>query len=137
LDSISQRVASLEDEGIDTFAKGTPARAEFDSLMARATNDYEPYFADESGYEYPAFSSVKNFTNNDFPLPVEFANIGYTKGAKDWAGRDLLAGVRVSYVKSLTAEGQKLLEGPIDQDGDGMIYDGTARERPAPSSKKN
>ena len=137
LDSISQRVASLEDEGIDTFAKGTPARAEFDSLMARATNDYEPYFADESGYQYPAFSSVKNFTNNDFPLPAEFANIGYTQGAKNWAGKELLAGVRVSYVKSLTAEGQKLLEGPIDQDGDGMIYDGTARERPAPSSKKN
>jgi hypothetical protein len=46
-----------------------------------------------------------------------------------------MAGLRMSYVKSLTAEGQKLLDGPIDHDGDGLIYDGTAREKPAPSKK--
>jgi hypothetical protein len=69
---------------------------------------------------------------DNFPLPADFANIGYTKGARDWAGRRLMDGLRMKYTKVLTAEGQKLLDGPIDHDGDGMIYDGTAREKPAP-----
>jgi hypothetical protein len=135
LDTISQKVASLDDEGDTTFAQGTPARAEFDSLMSRATNDYDPYFEDESGYKYPAFGSVKDLKEDNFPLPADFANIGYTQGATTWAGKELMAGLRMSYVKSLTAEGQKLLDGPIDHDGDGLIYDGTAREKPAPSKK--
>jgi hypothetical protein len=135
LDTISQKVASLDDEGDTTFAQGTPARAEFDSLMSRATNDYDPYFEDESGYKYPAFGSVKDMKEDNFPLPANFANIGYTKGATTWAGKELMAGLRMSYVKSLTAEGQKLLDGPIDHDGDGLIYDGTAREKPAPTKK--
>ena len=139
LDTISQRVASMDDEESGWFAKGSPERAEFDSLMSRATNDYSPYFEDESGYKYPAFGSVKNFTDENFPLPAEFANIGYSKEKEQeigtWAGKELMYDLKVSYVKSLTAEGQKLLEGPIDHDGDGLIYDGTAREKPAPSKK--
>jgi hypothetical protein len=135
LDTIAQRVASMEDEESTWFSKGSPERTEFDSLMSRATNDYDPYMEDESGYKYPAFGSVKNFTDEDFPLPAHFANIGYKQGAETWAGKELMDGLKMSYVKSLTAEGQKLLEGPIDHDGDGLIYDGTAREKPAPSKK--
>jgi len=139
LDTISQRVASMDDEESGWFAKGSAERAEFDSLMSRATNDYSPYFEDESGYKYPAFGSVKNFTEENFPLPAEFANIGYSKQKAEeigtWAGKELMYDLKVSYVKSLTAEGQKLLDGPIDHDGDGLIYDGTSREKPAPSKK--
>jgi len=47
----------------------------------------------------------------------------------------LMADLKLKYVKVMTAEGQKLLDGPIDHDGDGLIYDGTAREKPAPSKK--
>jgi hypothetical protein len=139
LDKISQRVASMDDEESGWFAKGSPERIEFDNLMSRATNEYSPYFEDESGYKYPAFSSVKDLKADDFPLPAHFANIGYSKEKAEevgtWAGKELMYDLKLSYVKSLTAEGQKLLEGPIDHDGDGLIYDGTAREKPAPTKK--
>lgn len=69
----------MDDEESGWFAKGSSERTEFDSLMSRSTNDYNPYFEDESGYKYPAFGSVKNFTDKDFPLPAHFANIGYSK----------------------------------------------------------
>jgi hypothetical protein len=120
-------------EYVDGFERGTPARAEFDALMSRATDGYDPTFSDESGNEYPAWDSVKDMKTDDFPLPAHFANIGYTKGATEWPGKSLMYDLRLKYVKSLTAEGQKLLDGPIDHDGDGLIYDGTAREKPAPS----
>ena len=71
-----------------------------------------------------------------FPLPANFANIGYTTGAKEWAGKELTRGLNMKYVKVLTSEGQKLMDGPIDHDGDGLIYDGTSREKPAPSGGK-
>jgi hypothetical protein len=120
-------------EYVDGFERGTPARAQYDALMARATNGYQPNFEDESGNKYPAWESTKDMKSDDFPLPADFANIGYTPGAKEWAGKSLMYGAKMKYVKALTAEGQKLLEGPIDHDGDGLIYDGTAREKPAPS----
>ncbi len=123
-------------EYVDGFERGTPARAEFDALMSRATDGYNPTFSDESGNEYPAWDSVKSMKEDGFPLPAEFANIGYTKGATEWAGKSLMYDLRLKYTKSLTAEGQKLLDGPIDHDGDGLIYDGTAREKPAPSGGK-
>lgn len=110
------------------FNPDTPAGEQFDSLMGRAVNDYK---RDE--YGRPTWTSIKDIKSDDFPIPADFANIGYTKGAKDWAGKQLLDGLRMKYVKVLTAEGQKLLEGPIDLDGDGLVYDGTAREKPAPS----
>lgn len=137
LDNISQRVASMVDEDSGYFKEGSPERIEFDNLMSRATDDYDPYFEDESGYKYPAFGAVKDLKADDFPLPAHFANIGYTEGAETWAGKELMYDLRMKYTKSLTAEGQKLLQGPIDLDGDGLIYDGTAREKPAPSSAKN
>jgi hypothetical protein len=139
LDNISQKVASMDEDESGWFAKGSPERAEFDTLMSRATNDYSPYFEDESGYKYPAFGSVKDLKEDDFPLPAHFANIGYSKEKAEetgtWAGKELMYDLRMKYTKSLTAEGQKLLEGPIDHDGDGLIYDGTAREKPAPTKK--
>jgi len=139
LDNISQKVASMDEDESGWFAKGSPERAEFDSLMSRATNDYSPYFEDESGYKYPAFGSVKDLKEDDFPLPAHFANIGYSKEKAEatgtWAGKELMYDLRMKYTKSLTAEGQKLLQGPIDLDGDGLIYDGTAREKPAPTKK--
>jgi hypothetical protein len=139
LDNISQKVASMVDNESSWFAEGSPERAEFDTLMSRATSDYSPYFEDESGYKYPAFGSVKDLKEDDFPLPAHFANIGYSKEKAEetgtWAGKELMYDLRMKYTKSLTAEGQKLLEGPIDHDGDGLIYDGTAREKPAPTKK--
>jgi hypothetical protein len=47
-----------------------------------------------------------------------------------WAGERLFQDLNLKYVKILTPEGRNLFEGPIDRDGDGLVYDGTAREKP-------
>jgi hypothetical protein len=105
------------------------ALAEFDSLMKRTVTDYKAPLDSRA-----TFNTTKDFKSNDFPIPADFANIGYTKGAKDWVGKQAMYGLNMKYVKVLTAEGQNLLDAPIDRDGDGKIFDGTARERPAPTN---
>jgi len=90
----------------------------------------------------------KDISADDFPKPHEFASLGadkslieierYGRGKQEyWVGKAFLEGRAVYYTKGLTAEGRNLLAGPIDMDGDGMVYDGTAREKPAPGGKKN
>jgi hypothetical protein len=122
------------------FDFGTPARAEFDAIMRRATNGY---VSDVGGV---GFDSIKDMTSKDFPLPNDFAMIGFgsktstpyvhpitqdNKNAVSWAGERLLSDMNLHYIQILTPEGRNLLDGPIDRDGDGMVFDGTARERPA------
>ena len=129
---------------LDEFQYGQPARLEFDSLMERATNGY---VSDEEGARW---DSVKDFKNEDFPLPNDFLMIGYkdkttsdyehpftgeTKTAVTWAGERLFQDLNLNYVKILTPEGRNLFEGPIDRDGDGLVYDGTPREKPASAVK--
>jgi GNAT superfamily N-acetyltransferase len=83
---------------------------------------------------------IKDMKNDDFPKPADFAKLGAKSsiiaedGSPTWTGKELLRGLYVPYIKVLTAEGSNLLAGPIDMDGDGLIYDGTPREKPAPSS---
>ena len=108
--------------------RGTPEREQFDSLMSRYLDGYTPS-------SEPIYAGVRDMKDDDFPLPADFANIGYTAGAKEWAGKNLMSSLNMKYVKVLTPEGQKLMDGPIDHDGDGLIYDGTSREKPAPSKK--
>jgi len=85
---------------------------------------------------------VRDMKEPDFPFPAEFTMIGYDR-RKDWQGRPTwlgkagLYGLAVEYVKPLTAEGRSLLAGPIDRDGDGLVYDGTGREKPAPAPANN
>ena len=114
------------------FERNSPERAEFDAIMARAFDGYtvKPEGDASMTVNYKAMKSMKE---DGFPLPADFANIGYKEGAKEWAGKTLMYGQTFKYSKVLTPEGMKLLEGPIDHDGDGLIYDGTPREKPAPS----
>ena len=116
------------------FERNSPERAEFDSIMARAFDGYRATPEGDLSMKVE-YKSVKSMKEDGFPLPAEFANIGYKDGEKDWAGKNLMYGQNFKYSKALTAEGMRLLEGPIDHDGDGMIYDGTPREKPAPSKK--
>jgi hypothetical protein len=78
---------------------------------------------------------------NNFPTPNDFAMLGYgdrvQSGINDlgkpiysWAGKDILQDLTLKYRKGLTQEGRTLNQGPIDRDGDGLVYDGTAREKP-------
>ncbi len=76
--------------------------------------------------------------DSDYPTPADFAMVGYSRRKEDssgetmWAGKRVMENMRLNYMMPLTAEGQNLLAGPIDRDGDGLVYDGTSRERPAP-----
>jgi DNA-binding transcriptional MerR regulator len=114
------------------FERDTLERAEFDSIMARAFEGYEATPEGDLSMKV-SYKAMKSMKEDGFPLPAEFANIGYKDGDKEWAGKNLMYGQNFKYSKALTAEGMRLLEGPIDHDGDGLIYDGTPREKPAPS----
>ena len=114
------------------FERNSPERTEFDSIMARAFEGYEAKPEGDLSMKVN-YKAMKSMKEDGFPLPAEFANIGYKDGDKEWAGKNLMYGQNFKYSKALTAEGMRLLEGPIDHDGDGMIYDGTPREKPAPS----
>ena len=85
---------------------------------------------------------VRDMKEPDFPFPAEFTMLGYDRrkdwqGKPTWLGKAGLYGLAVEYVKPLTAEGRSLLSGPIDRDGDGLVYDGTGREKPAPAPANN
>lgn len=127
---LRENARALIDSANNRFEQGTPERIEFDNLMGRYLDGYVPS-------SEPMYDGVRDMKDDRFPLPADFANIGYTAGAKEWAGKNLMARIGMKYVKVLTPEGQKLMDGPIDHDGDGLIYDGTSREKPAPSGKKN
>jgi len=126
---LRENARTLIDSANRRLGQGTPARVEFDNLMGRYLEGYVPS-------SEPIYSEVKSMKDENFPLPAHFANIGYTEGATEWPGKSLMASIGMKYVKVLTPEGQKLLDGPIDHDGDGLIYDGTSREKPAPSGGK-
>jgi hypothetical protein len=128
-------------EYYNLFKAGSPERAEFDSLMSRATVDY---VSDDNGGQFTAIRSL-DMPANDVPIPNDFAMIGYdrrtsyeyedatgkTRTGYDWAGKTLMQDLNLKYKKGLTAEGRSIASGPIDRDGDGMVYDGTIREKPA------
>ena len=87
--------------------------------------------------------NLNDMKNDSFPKPRDFASLGADRpitlddGTKTYSGKILLAGKYLPYMKILTAEGQNLLAGPIDMDGDGMVYDGTPREKPVSSVGKD
>jgi GNAT superfamily N-acetyltransferase len=120
---------------MNKFAVGTPARQEFDALMK---NTVEFYSVEDNSIVY---ENIKSMKENNFPIPNDFAMIGYSQrtqtGTNDfgkptytWAGKELLYDMNLKYRKVLTKEGRTINQGPIDRDGDGLVYDGTAREKP-------
>lgn len=121
----------------DDFQEGSPNRLQFDSLMSKMTTDYDP--------STRAYNSLKPIRVDDFPIPNDFLMIGYAdrvqignnaitnKPVYSWAGARLLENRNMKYQKGLSKEGRSITQGPIDRDGDGLVYDGTPREKPAPA----
>jgi len=121
----------------DDFAEGSANRLEFDSLISKMVTDYDP--------SSRSFNSTKPIRLDDFPIPNDFLMIGYKdrvqigtnqitgKPVYSWAGARLLNNLNMKYQKGLSKEGRSITQGPIDRDGDGLVYDGTAREKPAPT----
>ena len=118
------------------YGADTPTGKEFDAIMSRATDGYT---RDSEGR--PTWSSIKEMKEDNFPTPNDFAMIGYRdrvqSGTNDvgkpvysWAGKDILSDLNLKYRKGLTQEGRTINQGPIDRDGDGVVFDGTAREKP-------
>lgn len=111
---------------------------EFHSLMSRAYEGYDPNKT-WSNQRINGTVKLKPITNDDFPLPNDFATIGIARKTRDsdgvssWGGKLLMDNLNLKYTKVLTAEGRSVLQGAIDRDGDGLIYDGTAREKPVPA----
>jgi hypothetical protein len=133
ISDIARRVA----DDPSRYGADTEAGKEFDALMSRATNGYT---RDSDGE--PTWDSLKSMKDDNFPTPNDFAMIGYGNRIKvgtneygkpiyGWDGKDILDGLFLKYTKGLTQEGRTLNQGPIDRDGDGLVYDGTAREKPA------
>jgi len=133
ISDIARRVA----DDPDRYGPDTEAGKEFDALMSRATNGYT---RDSDGE--PTWDSLKSMKDDNFPTPNDFAMIGYANRTKvgtneygkpiyGWDGKDILDGLFLKYTKGLTQEGRTINQGPIDRDGDGLVYDGTAREKPA------
>jgi len=115
------------------FEIGSQNRQEFDNLFGRMVVGYVP--GETSGWD--DLVKLKDMKSDDFPIPADFANLGIDRKTKtgnfvDWAGKELTAGLHMKYQKVLTAEAVNILGGPIDRDGDGLVYDGTPREKPAP-----
>jgi hypothetical protein len=119
------------------FDVDSPNRAEFDSLISRMVTDYDP--------SSRSFNSTKPIRSDDFPIPNDFLMIGYSdrvqinenqltgKPVYSWAGARLMDNLNMKYQKGLSKEGRSITQGPIDRDGDGLVYDGTPREKPAPA----
>jgi len=124
----------------EKFDVGTESRTEFDNLIGRMVFGYEK---GQVSPRLPDDYQLKNFTYDDFPIPADFANIGINRKSSlsfegeprttNWDGKSLMSNLFMKYKKVLTAEGTSIQQGPIDRDGDGLVYDGTAREKPAPS----
>jgi hypothetical protein len=119
-----------------SYGADTTTGKEFDAIMSRAADGYT---RDSEGR--PTWSSIKDMKEDNFPTPNDFAMIGYRdrvqsgtnevgKPVYSWAGKDILADLNLKYRKGLTQEGRTINQGPIDRDGDGVVFDGTAREKP-------
>jgi len=132
----------------DIATSATNLKQRFDNVISNAPADFFVQAdIDEFNSVYDRMvdkstGRVRDMKSPDFPFPAEFTMIGYDR-RKDWQGRPTwlgkagLYGLAVEYVKPLTAEGRNLLSGPIDRDGDGLVYDGTGREKPAPAPANN
>jgi len=128
----SFRKLSWRVENDDSIKFTDQDKTEFESIWSRGAE------AVTIAEGYPKGMKIKDLKSDQFPFPAEFASLGWDRRTKndvgewDWAGKRLMEGMVLDYRKPITAEGRNLLGGPIDADGDGLIYDGTARERPAP-----
>jgi hypothetical protein len=137
--SIDRNISTIADQIAQrpsVYGADTTIGKEFDALMSRAADGYT---RDEQGR--PTWDTIKSMKEDNFPTPNDFAMLGYgdrvQSGTNDlgkpiysWAGKDILDGLTLKYRKGLTQEGRTLNQGPIDRDGDGLVYDGTAREKP-------
>jgi hypothetical protein len=142
-ENVSQLIGGRINNSAD-FGEGSTNRLEFDSLMSKMVTAYGAN-SNAGGFfdtRNPSYGSIKPMNSDDFPIPHDFLMIGYAdrfetgtnqftgKPVYSWAGARLLDNLNMKYKKGLSQEGRTIQQGPIDRDGDGLVYDGTPREKP-------
>jgi hypothetical protein len=70
-------------------------------------------------------------TNNNFPIPNDFATLGYKKGLQNWVGKQMTYGFAMKYQKIVNSEGYNIkIKPPTDRNKDNLLFTGSPRERP-------
>jgi hypothetical protein len=102
----------------------------FNSLMKGMISNYTWQNA-RTLYDDPSQMKLNPMTNKSFPIPNDFATIGYSKGAKNWIGKTVMYDVRMKYQKVVNAEGYNIKSKPNkDRNADGLLNTASPRETP-------
>lgn len=108
-----------------------PVVRKFNSLMKQMSPDYNPNNLNQL-YDNRNSTVFHPMTNSKFPIPNDFATLGYTKGARNWAGKTLLDDVHMKYQKIVNSEGYNIKTTPAtDRTGDGYLHTNSLRQKPA------
>jgi hypothetical protein len=86
---------------------GTPSGRKFNELMKKVSPDW---FINPLTQRGSFLSDTPKFhpRSNSFPIPNDFATIGYKRGATDWEGKNLLKGLNLYYVKNVNSPGYNI-----------------------------
>ena len=104
----------------------------YNSLLARMSPDYQNVGSSKN----PMWVRQRTLdpypmSKKDFPIPNDFAMLGYTKGDKNWVGKTLLDELHLVYQKVINAEGMNLKTRPAtDRNNDGLLYTDSGRQQP-------
>lgn len=102
----------------------------FNSLMKGMASNYSWANA-RTLYDDPSLIKFNPMTDKKFPIPNDFASLGYKRGAKNWIGKEVMYDVRVKYQKIVNPEGYNIKTKPArDRNADGLLNTASPRETP-------
>ena len=84
-----------------------PELRRFDSLMKAMSPEYDPKNLN-AVYDNREKTKFHPITNDNFPIPNDFAVLGYKKGVPTWLGKTMLADVNMYYQKEVTPAGYNI-----------------------------
>lgn len=91
----------------DTMGFPKPIVNKFNSFMKNMSPDYDPKNL-YSLYDNRSTTKFHPITNDNFPIPNDFASLGYTKGARTWIGKSMLQDVMMKYRKEVSVAGYNI-----------------------------
>lgn len=86
---------------------GRPEIRRFDALMKNMSPDYDPKNLN-SIYDNRSTTKFHPITNDNFPIPNDFATLGYKKGASTWVGKVMLQDATMKYRKEVSVAGYNI-----------------------------
>ena len=90
--------------------QSTPHGRKFNELMSKVSPDYVLRTTSDGRTLGGFNTSTPRFNprGDSFPIPNDFATIGYKRGATSWEGKTLLNNLNLYYSKPLTAKGMNV-----------------------------